>query len=214
MNGNTTFTFRALKAGQPVFAKTKTTMWFRNKKHISEFSDSELIGRYKLRNDNECIGILYERYAHLVYSICYKYLHNEDECKDGVLAIFEKLFTDLKKYEINNFGSWLHSVTRNYCLAVQKKEMLKVPLDEHPIASANEEATDDAALLDQYIPSLHEALLTIKKPQQECVRLFYLEKKSYVEISNFTGYSLKEVKSHIQNGKRNLKIYLEQKRDA
>ncbi|MBK8847568.1 MAG: sigma-70 family RNA polymerase sigma factor [Bacteroidetes bacterium] len=189
-------------------------MWFRNKKHISDYSDTELIGRYKECDDNQCIGILYERYAHLVYSICYKYLQNEDECKDGVLAIFEKLFTDLKKYEINNFGSWLHSVTRNYCLAVQKKESLKVPLNEQTTSHTELAIQDDAAILDQYMPHLHEALHTIKKPQQECVRLFYLEKKSYVEISNFTGYSLKEVKSHIQNGKRNLKIYLEQKRNA
>ena len=52
---------------------------------------------------------------------------------------------------------------------------------------------------------LDHALDQLNKEQQKCIRLFYLEKRSYNEIANITGMDLKKVKSHIQNGKRNLK---------
>jgi len=42
--------------------------------------------------------------------------------------------------------------------------------------------------------------------------LFYLQKQSYQEIADQTGHSLMQVKSAIQNGKRNIKIWVEKQR--
>ena len=53
------------------------------------------------------------------------------------------------------------------------------------------------------------ALQQLSEEQQQCVTLFYLYKKSYNQIAEQTGYSLLQVKSNIQNGKRNLKIMLQ-----
>ena len=55
------------------------------------------------------------------------------------------------------------------------------------------------------------ALLELNPEQQLCVTLFYLEKKSYQEIADSSGFTMMQVKSHIQNGKRNLKIIMERK---
>ena len=44
--------------------------------------------------------------------------------------------------------------------------------------------------------------------QKQTVELFYLQEKSYKEIVDQTGFSMNDVKSYIQNGKRNLKIML------
>ena len=54
-------------------------------------------------------------------------------------------------------------------------------------------------------------LESLKEAQQVCVELFYIQEKSYVQIAEVTGFDLKQVKSHIQNGKRKLKIFLESK---
>jgi RNA polymerase sigma-70 factor (ECF subfamily) len=53
------------------------------------------------------------------------------------------------------------------------------------------------------------ALKQLSPEQQQCISMFYLEKKSYVEISDLTGFTLMQVKSNIQNGKRNLKLILQ-----
>ena len=60
---------------------------------------------------------------------------------------------------------------------------------------------------------MESALKELNAEQQQCVTLFYLQKKSYQEISDATGYSMLQVKSYIQNGKRNLKILIEQKQE-
>jgi RNA polymerase sigma-70 factor (ECF subfamily) len=62
---------------------------------------------------------------------------------------------------------------------------------------------------DKTLDQMSDALLKLNKEQQLCVTLFYLEKKSYQQIASQTGYSMMQVKSHIQNGKRNLKLLLE-----
>jgi DNA-directed RNA polymerase specialized sigma24 family protein len=53
------------------------------------------------------------------------------------------------------------------------------------------------------------ALEELNKEQKLCVTLFYLDKKSYSEIMDITGFNMMQVKSYIQNGKRNLKIIIE-----
>ncbi len=186
-------------------------MWFRNKKTHHQQSDAELIATYKKDGDTAVVGVLYQRYGHLVYSICYKYLRDEDMSKDAVLNIFEKLFDDLKKYEVTNFSSWIHSVARNNCLAVQQKEKNKIPL-EHTMADVEMEQEAELEIY-AHLPNLPEAIESINEQQRICIQLFYLEKKSYVEISTQTGYDLNQVKSFIQNGKRNLKNYLLNKKN-
>ncbi|MEO8146403.1 MAG: sigma-70 family RNA polymerase sigma factor [Bacteroidia bacterium] len=185
-------------------------MWlFKTRKQYPE-NDAEIISAYKSTGDKQLIGILFERYAHLVYGVCYKYVKDKEVCRDATLFIFEKLFTDLKKYEVTNFSSWLHSVARNYCFAYMKTAGRDVSLDEitlNNLTDSNDYAEEDD-LIKKHLSKLNDALAAINDEQQTCVRMFYLDDKSYIEIAEQTGYSLNQVKSFIQNGKRNLRIYL------
>ena len=58
---------------------------------------------------------------------------------------------------------------------------------------------------------LEESIGELNEEQRRCIILFYLKKKSYQQISEETGYSALQVKSYIQNGKRNLKLLIEKK---
>ena len=62
---------------------------------------------------------------------------------------------------------------------------------------------------EKHFVALENAINELKDEQKKCIDLFYLKEKSYVEISEITGFAINEVKSYIQNGKRNLKIKLE-----
>jgi RNA polymerase sigma factor (sigma-70 family) len=70
---------------------------------------------------------------------------------------------------------------------------------------------DDKQEKEEKLQAVENAILGLKDKQKQCIELFYLKQKSYVEIAAITGYTENEVKSYIQNGKRNLKIILEQK---
>ena len=178
-------------------------------------TDLELVALYK-QGDKNALGTLFKRYTGQLYGVCLKYLKDPDESQDAVMNVFEKLQTDLFKHEITFFKSWLHTVTRNHCLMVlrTRKGIYHQPLEDEisGLEVVEKEALwhpDDAADKETTFKNLEEAIKILKDEQRICIELFYLQEKSYKEVSDLTGLSLLNVKSHIQNGKRNLKIILE-----
>lgn len=180
-------------------------------KHIS---DQELLGNFYATHDAEWLGILLPRYTLLLLGVCMKYLKNEEEAKDGVQQIFLKVITELRKYKVEYFKSWLYMVAKNHCLMKIRDRHGKIPVEltERNVQGVEEQA-DKLSLLqnDQTFDLMNEALEELSPEQRQCVTLFYLQKKSYQEISDETRFTMMQVKSYIQNGKRNLKLMIERK---
>lgn len=186
---------------------------------LQQMSDAELLLLYQTRSNKQAIGELFKRHSLMCFTVCNKYLKNDDASQDAVMQIFENLFTDLVKHEITNFRSWLHSVARNHCLMILRKPELLLH-----ISSTEEESedsfmekllplhqTDNSAEMEHKLQELELALDTLQEKQKLCLQLFYLEKLSYEAIGEKTGLTQNEIKSAIQNGKRNLKIQLAEK---
>ncbi len=171
----------------------------------SSKSDEELISSYRSTHDPLYIGMLFDRYSHLVFAVSMKFLKNEDDSKDAVIQIFEKLPRDLITYTIHNFSSWLHTVTKNYCFRFLSKNK-NYTTNTDNIPDLTEEEDDSFEKL--YLPHLDEAISKLNNEQRICIELFYIQNLSYQEISEKTNFNMNEVKSYIQNGKRNLKIIL------
>lgn len=182
--------------------------------HYKELTDQELLEQFYADHDNEWLGILLQRYTLLLLGVCMKYLKNEDEAKDSVQQVFLKVIQELHKYKVEYFKSWLYMVAKNHCLMRLREKQGKITaeINEKLTAQPHEE-TDRQQLVtnDHTLTVMEESLKELNPEQRQCVTLFYLEKKSYQEISDTTGYSLLQVKSYIQNGKRNLKIMIEKK---
>ncbi|HZJ59315.1 MAG TPA: sigma-70 family RNA polymerase sigma factor [Chitinophagaceae bacterium] len=180
-------------------------------KHIS---DQELLENFYTTHDAEWLGILLPRYTLLLLGVCMKYLKNEEEARDCVQQIFLKVITELRKYKVEYFKSWLYMVAKNHCLMKIRDSHGKIPVEltERNMQGA-EELPDKQSLLqdDQAIELMEEALRELSPEQRQCVTLFYLQKKSYQEISEETRFTMMQVKSYIQNGKRNLKLMIEKK---
>lgn len=182
---------------------------FKGKDHHSK-NDEELVALYAKTLDKNCVGILYERYAHLVFGVCMKYLKSRDESKDAVLSIFEKLMNDLKIHKVENFKSWVHSVARNHCLMFLRKNNrpgTESDIDELTY-KLSEESNEKAIEKELQLQELEKAITQLNEEQKTCIELFYLQDRCYREIAEQTGYSINTVKSAIQNGKRNLKLIL------
>jgi RNA polymerase sigma factor (sigma-70 family) len=166
--------------------------------------DADLVQLYRKSGDVQHLGTLFKRYSGLILGVCMKYLKHHAESEDAVMEIFEKLHLDLKRVEIDYFRGWLYTVARNHCLMKLRKAGLDVefPEDLPPIAATEDEFDiEKEASLQQ----LEQALPHLKEEQKLCVELFYLQEKSYKEVALETGFTLNEVKTHIQNGKLNLK---------
>lgn len=178
----------------------------------SHISDNDLLELYYTSKDQQWIGILLERYTLLLLGVCMKYLKDETEARDCVQQIFLKVLTELSKYKVDYFKSWLYMVAKNHCLMRirDKGGRAITELNEHFVAS-HEEDKNELIQNEQTYDLLEESIEELGPEQKQCVILFYLKKYSYQQIADKTGYSLAQVKSHIQNGKRNLKIILERK---
>jgi RNA polymerase sigma-70 factor, ECF subfamily len=178
-----------------------------------------LLKKYQSSGDIEVLGNLYSRYMHLVYGVCLKYLQNRDDAKDAVMQIFEKLIPEVRKHDIKQFKSWLYVLTKNFCLMQLRSQKtterrinnykmdhiksVESVLELHPIDK--EDAEKDLPL--------KECLEKLNEEQKICIHLFYFENKCYREIAESLNMDEKKVKSHLQNGKRNLKICLENRNE-
>jgi RNA polymerase sigma-70 factor (ECF subfamily) len=180
---------------------------------LNHIDDKELLDRFYGDYNNDWLGELLPRYTLLLFGVCMKYLKNEEDAKDCVQQIFLKAINELHKYKVEYFKSWIYMIAKNHCL-MKLRDKGKYPVEITAKMAATPDVSEDKNLLiekDNTLIELQAALQQLSKEQQVCVTLFYLEKKSYTEISGETGYSMMQVKSHIQNGKRNLKLLLEKK---
>ena len=182
-------------------------------KNISSGSltDIELVALYKQSEDLTVLGELYQRYMELVYGVCLKYFKEPEAAKDSVMLIFEELVSKLKKHEIENFRGWLHQVAKNHCLMQLRtpKNLKTVEFKSDLVQNEENVHLNGVLEKEENFKRLEQCIGTLTSEQQQAIRLFYLEEKCYNEIVEITGKDWNQVRSFIQNGRRNLKICME-----
>lgn len=185
-------------------------MFSLRRKKYDQLTDEALLDHYKSTSDKAVIGVLYKRYGHLVMGVSLKYLKDVALAEDMTMNLFERLFTSLHQHQINHFKSWLFMVTRNDCLMYLRKLKRNIPLDLENYLSADDDSESEKINAQELNYVLIEKNIhLLKDEQQQCIELFYIKNLSYNAVSEELGISVKQVKSSIQNGKRNLKLLLE-----
>ena len=184
--------------------------FLKNISHNS-LSDKELVALYKESGDMAVLGELYQRYMELVYGVCLKYYKDAETAKDSVMQIFEELVPKLRKHEVENFKPWLHQVAKNHCLMQLRtpKNMKTVEFKYELVQSEDNVHLNGVLEKEENFMKLEYCLGTLTNEQREAVKLFYLDGKCYNEIVEITGQEWNQVRSFIQNGRRNLKLCME-----
>ncbi|MDL2244619.1 sigma-70 family RNA polymerase sigma factor [Parabacteroides sp. OttesenSCG-928-J18] len=185
------------------------------KRNNAKLTDEQLLAAYKRTGNSDYFGTLYNRYTPLLYGVCLKYLNNAERAEDAVMELFEQLLPKVNQYEIAVFRTWLHTVVKNHCLQILRKESRAIIAD---IDIDRMESDDIMYLLDEEetdserLEMLRHCLDKLPEEQKQSITLFFMDDMSYADIVDSTGYTLSRVKSYIQNGKRNLKICMERQR--
>ncbi|WP_246163307.1 RNA polymerase sigma factor [Sphingobacterium humi] len=177
-------------------------------------SDQELLSAYLREGELSYLGDLFQRHSEMVYYVCLRYFKESERSKDAVMHIFEELIEKVKKQEIQDFPRWLYVVSKNHCLMELRRQKNKTEIVtdnfvEFGVNLHQEESYQDRE--DQLL-QLEACIAQLVEKQKQSIQLFYIEQKCYMEVSEITGYSMNEVKSFIQNGKRNLKNCMERAR--
>lgn len=185
-------------------------------------NEEQLLKQYRETGELRVLGKLYTPYMPLLYGVCFRYLKDHERSEDAVIEIFEQLVDKLRIHTVTNFKSWLYTLARNYCLMELRKDgkMVSVSLD----AESSDQLAGEAAAWgvesefnfqhEQQLSVMESCMEQLPEGQHRCIKLFYLEQKCYQDIADLTGYEMNQVKSYIQNGKRNLKICMERNTDG
>jgi RNA polymerase sigma factor (sigma-70 family) len=183
-------------------------MLFFKKKHKPE-SETDLLREYRQTGDLSVLGKLYEPQMEMVFAIAMKYFKDEEEAKDTVMALFEELIPKLRQHEVENFKAWLGMVARNYCLMeLRKKKSPEASValtpeggiqydyeDEDNISNNfmeinTSEHHTDSLDLEQNLTKLEDCLQTLNLEQKQSVELFFMQEKTYQEVSQVTGFEV------------------------
>ncbi len=201
-------------------------IWIRKnriKGDIQQLTDEELIQSYKDTGKEMYVATLFLRYIDKIYLIAQDYMADRAETKDMVMIVFEKVLKNLKKTEVQSFKNWVHTIVKNEChyhyrtrnnqskklkewSETERKSLNSV--ESNPLLHLIEEEKKK-----KRNSTLTKALNTLNEKQRICIQLLFFEQKSYKEIAQITGFSDKEIKSHIQNGKKNLKKILSKEKE-
>lgn len=181
--------------------------------HTYNQSDEELLQLYRSSGNNQWLGVLLQRYTLLLLGVGMKYLKDKTAAEDAVQQVFLKSLTHLPQEEIQNFKGWLYILMRNHCL--QQLRDKHYMADDSILQNIGDEKADIEELKwkDQTLEHIKTALHELNEEQRNTIEMFYLQKLSYQQITDRTGFSFQQVKSYIQNGKRNLKLILLKKQD-
>ena len=180
-------------------------------RQFDHITDNELIERFLSDQNKEWLGILLERYTLLLLGVCMKYLKQEEAAKDAVQQVFLKALNEIGKYPIQYPKSWLYKVACNHCLMQLRDQKTSLPLADNAPLIEEPSNIQEHQEKELNLSLLETCITELNKEQQTCITLFYLQKQSYHAIADATGMSVLQVKSHIQNGKRNLKILMVKK---
>ncbi|MEO1257413.1 MAG: sigma-70 family RNA polymerase sigma factor [Bacteroidota bacterium] len=184
---------------------------------IQNLTDEELVEKFAKTQKHAYFEELYKRYIHLSFGVCLKMMKNESDSRDVVSDVFKILYQKLPTAKVQSFKAYVYAVSRNECIAKlrqRKSEMKKREEWQRTEISHSEFMENEGLLaLDNVGPSkeklVEDAVANLGEDQRLCIRLFFYNNKSYKEIASQTGYTEKQVKSYLQNGKRNLRIALE-----
>ena len=193
-------------------------LFFNRSKDIHQLSDEELIDQYQDTGEETCVGVLYERHYDKIYVVARNMVKDREAARDIVMTVFEKVMINLRTTDVQSFSNWLFIITRNECNQYLRKHSNTVKKmtewGDFQKKSSNhvESGPLEHLLIEEQDANtrfrIREAMAQLSEEQQNCIRLFYYEDKSYREIADETGYSDGEVKSYLQNGKKKLEKIL------
>lgn len=176
-------------------------------------TDQEMLDAFYTEKDNQLLGPLLQRYTLLLLGVSMKYLKNEAEARDAVQHVFMKAIQELQQTKVTYFKSWLYMIVKNHCLMQLRNRQNKPYITDADNIQITDKTLNKEVHLEKEknLVYLQQSMDEINEEQRLCISLFFIEKKSYKQVAESTGFTMLQVKSFIQNGKRNLKLLVEKK---
>lgn len=177
----------------------------------------ELLEQFKKSGESEDLGKLYTHYMEMVLIVGLKYYRDQQKAEDLVMDVFEILYKKAANHNVTTVSSWIYTIAKNECLMDLRKNKKEIPTDQINYQQQVVESEEFLHLFENdqsenEMKSLQDCIDALNEEQKQCIEQFYLQQSSYKDITMNTNFTINQVKSYIQNGKRNLKNCMESRK--
>ena len=172
-------------------------------------TDEELVEKIVVKNDTLLFGVLYDRYAKMVYNKCYGFARSQDEAEDLTQDVFLMLFVKLASFKgRSKFSTWLYSFTYNFCVNyVNRNKQRKmsdksVSMDDVDYKMADE--VSDKSIYEMKANKLEKALEMVAPEDKSILLLKYQDGASIKELADLMELGESAIKMRLKRAKAKL----------
>jgi RNA polymerase sigma-70 factor (ECF subfamily) len=169
-----------------------------------KLSDEEIVDQVRT-TDKNLFAVIIERYQKKLLHYANSLIKDEDKAVDIVQTSFIKAFVNLNSFSIENkFSSWIYRIVHNEALNLIKKYPGETPLLDD-IDFKSDEDIEENFIKSETKSEITSCLKKIPIIYSEPLVLYYLEDKSYEEISDILRIPMGTVAVRISRAKKLMK---------
>jgi RNA polymerase sigma-70 factor (ECF subfamily) len=166
-------------------------------------SDLALVDCFRRSGDRKAFDRLVERHQPWVQRVCARILRSDDRGRDAAQEVFARALDHLGGWRGDNFPGWLKAIAVNCALTIVDRERRWAPLDAAPHAPAPDRNPEQLLIAAERSERARALIARLPEKQRIVFVMKYLDGCSYADIERLTGFSGAEVKSFLQNARRN-----------
>lgn len=151
--------------------------------------------------------LIVPEYKDRVFRLAWTMLKNRAAAEDATQETLVRVWKALPGFDGRaQLGTWIYAITRNTCLMELRKRRPTVSFDDPDSHEAQVAAAGIATgpASDPERDNLLRLVETLPANQQEAVRLFYLEERSYEAVAEVLGMPLGTVKNLLFRARKKL----------
>jgi len=164
----------------------------------------DLVRRVRDEGDRAAFDRLVERHQRWLHAVCSRMLRSDDAGRDAAQEVFARALERLSTLRGENFPGWLKVIAVNHCLNTIDRNKRLVPIEHADTAPAPGPSPDARLLHAERVALARRLVARLPDKQKVVFCMKYIDGFSYDEIERLTGFSGNEVKSFLQNARRNV----------
>lgn len=168
---------------------------------------------FSMSEDAQDFEKLVARHWKWVFHTCKRFLKSEDLARDATQEVFARCFEKMHTMEGSNLPGWLKAIAVNTCLNIIEKEKRWTAL-EHEDEIPDEGTVETELIRGEQAERARRGIEQLPENQKLVFCMRYIDGCSYQEIQELTGFSPKQVKTFLQNARRNFELWWRAKEGA
>jgi RNA polymerase sigma factor (sigma-70 family) len=174
-----------------------------------DLSEEELVKLFAESGDKESFAELFNRYSQKIYLACLAFFNDSGRAEDATQETFLRAYQNKDRFHEGDYLGWLHRIARNVCIDQWRRKRPEVSVDGLEEESSVELASPvPDANLQSAVQQMYKEIAKLPTAQRRCLEL-KIEGYSYEETAAKTGLAVEAVRSHLQNGRRTLRLRMQ-----